>query len=308
MPNPTAPQPDLHDYRLRYLFLCHEKGSMRAVAETLGIAASSVSRQVAKLEEEIGIELIKKSTHKVCLTAAGLLLVDYYVQRMSQQTALFDQLAELQAREGASTVIAIGEGLLGVRAIASLQAFLRQHTAHKAEIITAPSFEVQRMVLADEAHLGVVFSPSAIARLNRLFSVPQPLRMIVHRQSPLASRSSISLREIAHEPLVLPGANFRVRQLVDDACKHQPFQILPALTSNSLTVILDFVRSGLGATLLAELPVIEELKAGTFKAIAISHDEMNSTEIQIVARRGRALDELSRALAIEMAKAVRMAI
>jgi len=308
MPNPTAPQPDLHDYRLRYLFLCHEKGSMRAVAETLGIAASSVSRQVAKLEEEIGIELIKKSTHKVCLTAAGLLLVDYYVQRMSQQTALFDQLAELQAREGASTVIAIGEGLLGVRAIASLQAFLRQHTAHKAEIITAPSFEVQRMVLSDEAHLGGVFSPSAIARLNRLFSVPQPLRMIVHRQSPLASRSSISLREIAHEPLVLPGANFRVRQLVDDACKHQPFQILPALTSNSLTVILDFVRSGLGATLLAELPVIEELKAGTFKAIAISHDEMNSTEIQIVARRGRALDELSRALAIEMAKAVRMAI
>jgi len=308
MPNPTAPQPDLHDYRLRYLFLCHEKGSMRAVAETLGVAASSVSRQVAKLEEEIGIELIKKSTHKVCLTAAGLLLVDYYVQRMSQQTALFDQLAELQAREGASTVIAIGEGLLGVRAIASLQAFLRQHTAHKAEIITAPSFEVQRMVLADEAHLGVVFSPSAIARLNRLFSVPQPLRMIVHRQSPLASRSSISLREIANEPLVLPGANFRVRQLVDDACKQQPFQILPALTSNSLTVILDFVRSGLGATLLAELPVIEELKAGTFKAIAISHDEMNSTEIQIVARRGRALDELSRALAIEMAKAVRMAI
>lgn len=308
MPKQTAPQPDLHDYRLRYLYLCHEKGSMRAVAEELGVAASSVSRQVAKLEEEMGIELIKKSTHKVCLTAAGLLLADYYAQRMSQQAALFDQLAELRAREGDSTIIAIGEGLLGVRAINSLQEFLRQHTAHKAEIITAASFEVQRMVLADEAHLGVVFSPSAMAKLTRLFSVPQPLRMIVHRRSPLATRSHISLEEIANEPLVLPGANFRVRQLVDDACKNQPFQILPALTANSLTVILDFVRSGLGATLLAELPIIDELKAGTFKAIAISHNEMNGTEIQIVARRGRALDELSKALALEMAKAVRMSI
>lgn len=308
MPNHTTPQPDLHDYRLRYLYLCHEKGSMRAAAEALGVAASSVSRQVARMEEELGIELVKKATHKACLTAAGLLLVEYYTQRVSQQAALFDQLAELRARQGASTIIAIGEGLLGVRAINSLQAFLRQHTKHKAEIITAPSFEVQRMVLADEAHLGVVFSPSTVAKLTRLFSVPQPLRLIVHQRSKLASRSQITLEEIANEPLVLPGANFRVRQLVDDACKNQPFQIVPALTANSLTVILDFVRSGLGATLLAELPIIEELKAGTFKAIAISHDEMSGTDIQIVARRGRALDELSRALATEMAKAVRMVV
>lgn len=308
MPSHNAPQPDLQDHRLRYLYLCHEKGSMRAAAEHLGVAASSISRQIAKLEEELGIELIKQASHKACLTAAGLVLVEYYVLRMSQQAVLFDKLAELRTQQGASTIIAIGEGLLGARAINALQAFLRQHTGHKAEIITAPSFEVQRMVMTDEAHLGVVFSPSSVANLTRLFSVPQPLRVIVHRDSALASRSHITLEELASEPLVLPGTNFRVRQLVDDACKHQALQIVPTLTANSLTVILDFVRSGLGATLLAELPVIEELKAGTFKAIAISHDEMNGTEIHIVTRRGRALDELSRALATEMAKAIRMAI
>jgi len=308
MPTRAAHPIELQDHRLRYLYLSHDKGSMRAAADALGIATSSVSRQIARLEEELDIELVRQGTHRVSLSAAGELLVRYYVERAGQQAELIARLDELRSRQQASTVIAIGEGLLGARAINSLQGFLRGHGQHQTEITSAPSFEVQRMVMADEARLGVVFSPSTSARLTRLFSLPQPLRLIVHRDSRLAGRSQVNLAELAREPLVLPGARFRVRELVDAACKDQAFQITPALTSNSLSVILDFVRSGLGATLLAELPISEELKSGTFKAIAIDCAAMNATDIQIVSRRGRALDALGRELATEMAKAMRQAI
>ncbi|MNF10361.1 hypothetical protein OGV25_15555 [Pseudomonas sp. P1B16] len=60
--------------------------------------------------------------------------------------------------------------------------------------------------------------------------------------------------------------------------------------------------------MLAELPIIDELKSGTFKALAIDCEAMNATDIQIVTRRGRTLDGMSRELATEMAKAVRMAL
>ncbi|WP_223279206.1 LysR family transcriptional regulator [Pseudomonas putida] len=307
MPSRTPASPDLQDHRLRYLYLSHDKGSMRAAAEALGVATSSVSRQIARLEQELDIELVRPGTHRISLTAAGEAAVAYYIERLHQHSALIERLDELRQRQQASTVIAIGEGLLGARAIASLQGFLHAHGAHKAEIISAPSLEVQRMVLADEAHLGVVFSPSATARLTRLFSLVQPLRMIVHRDSRMAQRSTVSLAEVASESLVLPGVNFRVRELADAACKDQPFAIVPTLTSNSLAVILDYVRSGLGATLLAELPIIDEIRSGTFKALAIDCEAMNITDIQIVTRRGRTLDSLSRELATEMAKAMRVA-
>lgn len=298
---------DLQDHRLRNLHLSHDKGSMRAAAEALGVATSSVSRQIARLEQELGIELVRPGTHRISLTTAGEAAVDYYIERIRQHAQLVSRLDELRDQQQASTVIAIGEGLLGARAINSLQGFLQAHGAHKAEIISAPSLEVQRMVMADQAHLGVVFAPSPTARLTRLFSLAQPLRMIVHRDSRLAKRTTVTLEEVARESLVLPGANFRVRELVDAACKGHGFNIVPTLTSNSLAVILDFVRSGLGATLLAELPIIDELKYGTFKALAIDCQAMNATDIQIVTRRGRTLDGMSRALATEMAKAVRMA-
>lgn len=301
---PTRPI-ELQDHRLRYLHLSHDKGSMRAAAEALGVATSSVSRQIARLEAELGIELVRPDTHRISLTHAGEAAVDYYVERQRQHSQLLSRLDALRQQQQASTVIAIGEGLLGARAINALQGFLQAHGAHKAEIISAPSLEVQRLVMSDQAHLGVVFAPSPTACLSRLFSLAQPLRLIVHRDSRLAVRSRVSLADIARESLVLPGANFRVRELVDDACQAQGVAIVPTLTSNSLAVILDFVRSGLGATLLAELPIIDELKGGTFKALAVDCAQMNATDIQVVTRRGRTLDDLSRALATEMAKAMR---
>jgi len=301
---PTRPI-DLQDHRLRYLHLSHEKGSMRAAAESLGVATSSVSRQIARLEDELGIELVRPGTHRISLTCAGEAAVDYYVERLRQHSQLLGRLDELRNQQQASTVIAIGEGLLGARAINAVQGFLKSHGAHKTEIISAPSLEVQRMVMADQADLGVVFAPSQTACLSRLFSLAQPLRLIVHRDSRLAERSTVSLEDLARASLVLPGPNFRLRELVDEACKGQALSIVPTLTSNSLAVILDFVRSGLGATVLAELPIIDELKGGTFKALSIDCALMNTTDIQIVSRRGRPLDDLTRALANEMARAMR---
>lgn len=308
MPTPAFAPVKLQDHRLRYLHLSHEKGSMRAAAEELGVATSSVSRQIARLEEELGIALVEQGTHRICLTAAGQVAVDYYAQRVAHYQALIGTLDGLRERQNASTVIAIGEGLLGARAIHSLQEFLRRHDDHQTEIISAPSLEVQRMVAEDEAHLGVVFSPSAPARLTRLFSLSQPLRLIVHRSHALAERTMVSLQDVAQTSLALPGARFRVRELIDAASKAKACEIVPSLTSNSLVVLLDYVRSGLGATLLAELPIIDELKSGTLRAIAIDCEAMQATDIQIVTRRARVLGELDRALAHEIAKAMRMAL
>ncbi|MHC3823581.1 LysR family transcriptional regulator [Pseudomonas sp. S2_B10] len=308
MPHRSSRQTELQDNRLRYLHLSHAKGSMRAAAEELGIATSSVSRQIAKLEEELGIDLVRQGTHRMSLTAAGEAAVAYYEERNIRYAAFMTHLDKLRGIADATTVIAVGEGLLGAKSINSLQELMRAHHLHKSEIITAPSCEVQRMVIADEAHLGVVFAPDQITRLNRLFSLPQPLRLIVHRDSALAQRSVVTLEEVARQPLVLPGPKFRVRELLDGVCREQSIDVTPSMTSNSLSVILDFVRSGLGATLLTELHVTDEMRNGIFKALTIDCEELNATEIHVVARRGRSLDELSRELAMDIAKTMRRAL
>lgn len=299
---------EFQDHRLRYLFISYQKGSMRAAADELGIAASSISRHIAKVEEELGISLIKQGSHRISLTEAGEAAVEYYLARIAQHQSLLHKIEDLRHQQQNSAIIAIGEGLLGARAITTLHGFLRDHKDVRAQIISAPSYEVQRMVADDEAHLGVIFAPSPNAPFSRLFSVAQPLMLVTHKNNPLTARSRLTLEDLHTEPLVLPGPKFRVREILDAACADSAFKIGPDIVSNSLSVILDFVRTGIGSTLLPEILVAEEIRAGTFKAIPIDCPAMEQTEIQIVKRRARRLSPVSEALSTELAKAIRSAL
>ena len=48
-----------------------ESGGFTRAAEAMGLPTSSVSRSVAKLEEDLGITLLERTTRKVALTDAG---------------------------------------------------------------------------------------------------------------------------------------------------------------------------------------------------------------------------------------------
>ena len=293
---------DFQDQRFKYLYLSYQMGSMRAAADELGLAASSVSRQISRLEAELDIELVEQGTHRIRLTEAGQLAVDYYRTRLSHHEVLLDRLNDLRGRYLGTTIIAVGEGLLGARMIDELRSFFHNHPDTHTEIVIAPSYEVHRMILEDEAHIGVIFSPPPSQSIRTLYSFEQPLRAIVHPDSPLADKEKISLEELAESSIVLPGPKFRVRAIADNAGRGT---IKPSIISNSLQVILDFVRARIAITLLAELPIIPELQAGTFKSIPVDCPTMNATDIQIVVRQSRKLSPVSRDLINHLARTIK---
>ena len=161
------------------------------------------------------------------------------------------------------------------------------------------------MILEDQAHIGVVFSPQQTGGLRSLYRFEQPLRAIVNPNSPLAHKAYVTLEDLASASVVLPGPKFRVRELADKAGKGKPFSITPSITSNSLQVILDCVRSNLAVTLLAELTVAPELQAGTVTAVPIESVDMNSTDIQIIVRKSRKLSPNTRDLIHHLARTIK---
>lgn len=67
--------PDLS--QLETLILTSELGSLAAVSRKLGISPAAISKQLTKLEEELGLQLLIRSTRRVELTEIG---VDYCLQ------------------------------------------------------------------------------------------------------------------------------------------------------------------------------------------------------------------------------------
>lgn len=294
---------DFNDQRLKYLYVSHQLGSMRAAADELGMAPSSISRQIAKLEMELGIDLVEEGTHRMRLTEAGQATVDYYATRAGQHHALLEQLDTLRGRLLGTTVVALGEGLLGANAILQLKRFYGDYPEARTDIVIAPSAEIQRMVLEDRAHIGAAFCPTACANMRRHYSFSHPLYFVTHPLGPMASRTRVTLSDLAHTSLVLPDQKYRLRQLFDQACHERGIDVVPRITSNSLQVMLDFVQGGIASTLLTEVQVASELRRGKLKLIPLDAPELTHCETQIFTRQSRKLSPLSRELITFLAKA-----
>lgn len=297
-------QTELQDQRFKYLYMSSRLGTMRAAAEELDIAVSSISRQIAKLESDLGIQFIEEGTHRISLTAAGQAAVDYYIERMGHHNQLLKKLGQLKEVYLNKVTIAVGEGLISTRAIGGLYRFFNENRQLHTNFLIAPSHEVERMVVEDVADLGLVFSPTKTANVNRLHSFDQPLRAIVHPNHPLAGRSRLSLMDMAKETVVLPPSGYRIRGIIDEIRNNNGIDFEPCITSNSLKIILDLTSNGIASTILSEFPVIDELCSGILKAIPIDYQAFNQTQAQIISRQSKKLSPLTRELTHHLAVAI----
>ena len=87
-----------------------ELGNFSKTAEALGYAQSTVTMQIQQLEEELGVQLFRRSKHRIILTEEGMLLR----RRAEEIVSLADKTKDdLQHREDQLTgTIAVGSGEL----------------------------------------------------------------------------------------------------------------------------------------------------------------------------------------------------
>ena len=71
--------------RLRLLWELHNRGKIAAVAAALNFTPSGVSQQLALLEREAGVPLLRKSGRRLELTAAAQALVPEIEQLLNNR-------------------------------------------------------------------------------------------------------------------------------------------------------------------------------------------------------------------------------
>lgn len=279
----------VQDHRLRYLSLAAQQGSMRAAADLLGIAPSSISRQIGQLERDLKIDLVEKGSHKIRLTEAGQLLITFHETRVAEHRDLLERLSELRNTSSDTVRVASGEGLLTPAMMASLVGVARQHPQAALDMTIAPSSEVQQLVLSDAAEIGVVFETSDHVRLRVRSSISQPIQLLVRPDSPLADQTVVSLAEVARERLLMPGAAHRLSEIVHSVLRDHGFSVDAVIVSNSLGPILDGVRAGLGVALLPSILASRYISDGHLVARPVDCPDFAGTGVHIVSRIGRQL-------------------
>ncbi len=280
----------MQDLNLRYLYEAAKLGSMRAAADNLGVAVSSVSRQISQLEADIGMALIEHGRRNIKLTDTGQLLIEHYSEQLRLNEAFDAKLSDIKGLRTGRIHLAIGEGFIGQPLSNLLTRFNAKHPGLFINVhMSASSNEVVRLVAEDDAHLGLVFHSSDDPRIRVLASVRQPLCAIMKVTHALAGHKLLKLADLQSYRMCLPEASFRTRQLLQTAESDERVSLQPSVTSNSITLLKSLLETGEFFTLLPLLAVSKEVESRQFVAVPIDSTALQDAAVQLISRLGRRL-------------------
>lgn len=275
---------------LSYFQVTASLGSMRLASEQLGIAVSSISRQIAQLEEEVGMPLFERGRRSIKLTEAGELLLEYAREQVAGKDALLGRFRDLQEVRSGHVVLAIGEGFLGNTFTSIFDRFQRLNAGIALTIVTASTSEIERMIVEDEAHLGMILHASSEPRIRNRVSVLQPLMVMCAPTHAVAQLESLSLEDLKRFDLCLPPKGFRIRRILNEAERHAGVWLSPKLTTTSILVMRESAKLGSMVTVLPRISALSEIGDGTLVARPLRSAELEHTTVSLVHRVGRRLD------------------
>lgn len=275
------------EIRLHYLYEAARLGTMHAASEQLDVATSSISRQISTLEKDLGIPLIESGRRRIKLTEAGEAACAHYRETRAHEELFLSRLEELKSIRTGKVDLAVGEAFITNHFSESLHEFMNVYPGMTVRVRMSGTNDTVALVRDDEAHFGLIFDVPRDPKVRARMSLAQPLKVVVHPEHELATKSTIQLSELAHHSVGLPEDAFRIRQIVRAAEHEESVFLEPELIANSMTLLKDFALGGRGVTLLPEFLAFEDLLAGRLRAIPTTNSVLNATKISLITRAGR---------------------
>ena len=280
-----------------FLRVCQE-GSIRAAAVALEQEPSTISRRLTSLEEELSIQLLERRKKGVTPTEAGALLLRHLRAQMAELEALTAEFDALRGMRRGTVSLAVGDGFISDLIKNALPGFKRMHPEIIFNMRSGSTETVKQDVLNDVTHLGFVFNAMPDRQCKVLAHMTQPLQLLVSPSSECAnSVAPVSINTLAGMRMALLSSGSGIGAMVRQVETTYGVRLNRALEANSLAAVRNFVREGLGVTVLPSFVVAQEIADGSIAGLPVDIPEFAKGEVSMIARSGRRLPDVAMKLA-----------
>ena len=281
---------EINQTRLRYFEAVLECGSVRSAADKLNTAPSVVSRQIKLLEQDVGLPLFERRARGLAPTDAATIIEDFLRHYRAQHEHLANRLQALRGMQRGHVDLVISEGMIETLMQSVIGPFCTEFPNIKIGIQVGSVNEVVEAVRTDRAHIGIAYNPPTHPEIRCRARRPQAVELLVARDHPLARRERpVPLAEAAAYPLALMTAPYGLRRIVDLLEFTEKMHLSPALTTNSLAVLKQYVMSGAGVALMTHIGVTHEVEDGDLVLVPLDHRALREPECRLMVRLGRPL-------------------
>ncbi|WP_459672828.1 DNA-binding transcriptional regulator OxyR [Acidisoma sp. 7E03] len=240
---------------LQYLLALAEHRNFRRAAEACFVSQPTLSTQIRKLEEELGVDLVERATKSVMLTRAGAAVAARARVVLGEVTAIREEAKRLSQPDAGALHLGIFP-TLGPYLLPQVIPELRRRLPDLDLFLT----EEKSDVLLDRLRNGkldaaILALPLHDAQLHAEPLFEEPFLLAVPRHHPLARRTHLRVEELAAHELLLLEDGHCLRDQALDVCQLAGARETSEFRATSLETLRQMVMAGIGMTLLPALAV-----------------------------------------------------
>jgi DNA-binding transcriptional LysR family regulator len=283
--------------RLEIFVRVAEFGSFSRAAEALFLTQPTVSEHVRALEDELGVQLLDRLGRGAAPTPAGQLLLGYARKLLALAGEAQQAVDQFQGRVSGELIVG-GSSIPGEYVLPALiGAFRAKHPEIAVTLLIGDSRGVQEWVEAGRVEIGVVGVRPTGRSLESRQLMADELVVVVAPDHPWASRDSISVEDIRHEPLIVRERGSGSRDTLERALSavgldFGAFRIVGEMGSTQ--AIKQAIRAGFGVSLISRRAVEDECRARLLGCVPVRDLDV-SRAFHLVTHRERSRSPLAQA-------------
>ena len=189
--------------RLRYFLAVATARNFTRAAEQLHIAQPALSRQLRLLEQELGVELILRTTHSFELTPAGEYLLAHAPAALAAVDALERSTKTFSSGEAGSITVAYGTSAGYETAPRLLRAIVERLPELQLTTAVMSVEEIVAGIRDGVVDIGIVRCPPAADGLESRLLRLEAQGVLLREDHPLATRAALGVADLAEERVLL---------------------------------------------------------------------------------------------------------
>ncbi|EIS3749617.1 tricarballylate utilization LysR family transcriptional regulator TcuR [Salmonella enterica] len=234
--------------QLRYFVRIIETGSMGSAAQDLDIGVSALSQQMSRLENELAIRLLQRTSRGVTPTNTGLAF--YSQAQLALRHADDAILAAREARLSGHVSVGMAPSTASILGIPFIHAMQENYADVRLHVVESLSGNLERMINTRQIDLAVVFQKDKILRWSARPILEEQLFLIgSHALLAALPDNPITPEQLAGIPLIMPSQGHGLRGRLDAVCQEHALNVEIVAEIDGLALLMRAVRDGLGATL-----------------------------------------------------------
>ena len=265
---------------LQALVAIAEQGTFSSAADSLGTVQSNVSAHVARLEKEVGCQLVDRSAGR--LTSEGEVVVARAYRVLGEIEAVTADLGALREEVGGTVRV----GMIGTTARWLVPLLLgnlsRKHPKLRLVVTEGTNSGLEPQLAAGRFDLAVLTFPVPGRDLTFEPLFEEELVLVVPvDDDPLNGATRISLHELTRFELLMPAPGTRLRTEIDAAVKPAGIRLRPLAELDGVRLLASLTFEGYGPAVLPATAVPPHLRS-RFRLVAV--DELPRRRVGLAVR------------------------